>query len=83
MEEIDSITVNFSKCLFLGNGGSLLFIGDKKQLTKSMGSDIQFSFYKNQYSGLANVVDYKDWMLGLGRRNNSLKLYYLFRHYGQ
>jgi hypothetical protein len=60
----------------------LLFIGDKKQLTKSMGSDLSFSFYKNQYTGKQNVIDYKDWMLGLNRRNNSLKFYYLFKHYG-
>lgn len=50
-EQVDSITLNFSKALLLGNGGSLLFIGDKKQLTRSMGSDISFSFYKNQYTG--------------------------------
>lgn len=81
-EEVDSICVNFSKALFLGNGGSILFIGDKKQLNRSMSSDIVFHFYKNQYNGLPNVVDYKDWMLGLNRRNNSLKFYYLFRHYG-
>ena len=47
-----------------------------------MGSDINFSFYKNQYTGHYNVIDYKDWMFGLNRRNNSLKFYYLFKHYG-
>lgn len=81
-EDIDSLTINFSKALFLGNGGSLLFIGDKKQLTHSLGADISFSFYKNQFTGKPNVIDYKDWMLGLNRRNNSLKFYYLFKHYG-
>lgn len=47
-----------------------------------MGADTTFSILKNQYSGLDNVVDYKDWMFGLNRRNNSIKFYYLFRHYG-
>ena len=47
-----------------------------------MGSDLSFSFYKNQYTGKQNVIDYKDWMLGLNRRNDSLKFYYLFKHYG-
>ena len=59
-----------------------MFISDKKQLTLSMEGKINFSFYKNQYTGRENVVDYKDWMLGLGRRNNSLKFFYLFKHYG-
>lgn len=43
---------------------------------------INFSFYKNQYTDNYDVVDYKDWIVGLGRRNNSLKLYYTFTHYG-
>lgn len=59
-----------------------MFISDKKQLTRSMEGNINFSFYKNQYTGREDVIDYKDWMLGLNRRNNSLKFYYLFKHYG-
>lgn len=47
-----------------------------------MGSDVSFSFFKNHYSDQYDVIDYKDWMFGLGRRNNSIKFYYLFRHYG-
>lgn len=27
-------------------------------------------------------MDYKDWIVGLARRNNSIKLYYTFVHYG-
>lgn len=28
------------------------------------------------------MVDYKDWIVGLARRNNSIKMYYTFLHYG-
>jgi hypothetical protein len=66
----------------MGNGGSLFFISDKIQLNHSMGSNLSFHFYKNQYTEQNNVINYKDWMFGLNRRNNSLKLYYLFCHYG-
>lgn len=27
-------------------------------------------------------MDYKDWIIGLNRRNNSIKFYFLFEHYG-
>lgn len=66
-----------------GTGGSLLFVGDKKIVTESFGaSALQFPFYKNVYTGQQDVVDYKDWIVGLARRNNALKLYYFFTHYG-
>lgn len=29
-----------------------------------------------------DIVDYKDWIVGNTRRNNSIKLYYTFVHYG-
>lgn len=28
------------------------------------------------------MVDYKDWVIGLGRRNNSIKFFFMFEHYG-
>lgn len=27
-------------------------------------------------------MDYQDWIIGLSRRNNSIKFYFLFEHYG-
>ena len=77
------MTVNFTKLLLNGTGGSLLFVSDKKIFTEAFGAKtLTFSFYKNEYSGQQDIVDYKDWIVGLGRRNNSLKLYYTFSHYG-
>lgn len=82
LEKVDSVSMNFSKSMFMGNGGNIFFVADKRQLIGSMGADINFSFFKNEYSGRTNVVDYKDWSFGLMRKNNSMKFYYLFRHYG-
>jgi len=46
------------------------------------GANAKFSFFKNAFTGQSDVVDYKDWVVGLARRNNSLKIYYTFVHYG-
>lgn len=83
LEQIDSIDINFTKLLLNGTGGSLFYVADKKLLTESFGaSTLHFPFYKNAYTGQEDIVDYKDWIVGLARRNNSLKLYYTFTHYG-
>ena len=47
-----------------------------------MGKEIEYSFLKNEHSSKMDAIDYKDWSFGLLRRNNSLKFFYLFRHFG-
>jgi hypothetical protein len=69
--------------LLNGTGGSLFYVADKKVYTESFGANtLKFSFYKNQFTDNSDIVDYKDWIVGLGRRNNALKLYYTFSHFG-
>lgn len=83
LQQIDSIAINFSKLLLNGTGGSMFYVGDKKQLNEAFGANtLKFSFYKNEFSDNYDIVDYKDWIVGLGRRNNALKIYYTFVHYG-
>jgi glutamate/tyrosine decarboxylase-like PLP-dependent enzyme len=83
LSDIDSIDINFSKLLLNGTGGSLFYVKNKELVTEAFGaSSLAFHFYKNQYSGQEDVVDYKDWIIGLFRRNSSLKLYYCLSHYG-
>jgi aromatic-L-amino-acid decarboxylase len=83
LDLIDSICINFTKLLLNGTGGSLFYVANKSILTEAFGANaLQFSFYKNQYTNERDVVDYKDWIVGLGRRNNAIKLYYTFLHYG-
>ena len=60
-----------------------MFIADKNSLMQAFSDDTSnFTFYKNKFNENYDVTDYKDWAVGLGRRNNSLKLYYTFKHYG-
>lgn len=66
-----------------GTGGAFFYVADKKITTEAFGaSTIDFPFFENVYTGQRDVVDYKDWIVGLGRRNNALKLYYFYTHYG-
>lgn len=44
--------------------------------------EYDFSFYANKFSGQENVVDYKSWGIGTGRRTSGLRLYYLYRYHG-
>lgn len=55
-----------------------MFIKDKKQLNQSFSGTKNFTFYENKYTGKQDVVDYKDWSIGLSRKNNSFKFYFLF-----
>lgn len=83
LEIVDSVCINFSKILLNGSGGSLMFIADKRSLNQAFSADTSnFTFYQNKFNEDYDVTDYKDWTVGLGRRNNSLKLYYTFKHYG-
>ncbi len=59
-----------------------MFIKDKQQLNKAFGGTAQFSFYQNKFTGRNDVVDYKDWIFGLARRNNAIKFFFMFQHYG-
>lgn len=46
------------------------------------GVNAKFAFYNNAFTGQPDIIDYKDWIVGLARRNNALKIYYTFVHYG-
>lgn len=66
----------------MGSGGTMFYVADKKTFVKAMGSDLEFSFYKNKYSDMFNTIDYKDWQVGLNHRNNALRLYFLYKFFG-
>lgn len=38
---------------------------------------------ENPYSSREDCVDYSNWMVGFGRRCNSLKLFYVMKYFGQ
>lgn len=64
-------------------GCTLFYVSDKNILTSSMsGANAKFIFFKNAFTGQADVVDYKDWNVALGRRTSAVKVYYTLAHYG-
>ena len=66
-----------------GTGGSLFYVKDKQLITESNGgATLCFHFDKNKYSGQNDVVNYKNWIIWNTRRNNGLKLFYFYDHYG-
>jgi aromatic-L-amino-acid decarboxylase len=83
----DAVTINFGKMMLCGMSSALFYVKDKFLLNESLsGKYSQFNlnpeYLKNEYSNLNDVIDYKDWQIGLGRRFNSLKLWFLIRSYG-
>ena len=40
------------------------------------------SVIKNDYSNRNDVIDYKDWSVGFGRKNNALNLYLTINLFG-
>ena len=63
-------------------GTSVFIVKDKNFYSKCFGEDSSFTFYKNEYTGENDVVDYKDWIIGLGRRNNAIRLFFTYKYYG-
>ncbi len=59
-----------------------MYVRNKKEFCSYFRKDRSFEIYRNKYSDLEDVVDTKDWMVGFGRRWNSLKLYYNIRAFG-
>lgn len=82
VEYADSLVLNYSKPLFMGSGGSMFYVADKKRFLSTMGTNVQFSFFKNKYTEANDVIDYKDWQVGLNHRNNAIRLFFLFKFYG-
>jgi aromatic-L-amino-acid/L-tryptophan decarboxylase len=76
VEYADTICINFAKMMMVCNSGSFLFVRDKKLIAESTGN-LSYDILKNEFSD--QVVDYKDWTVGFGRRFNALKVYYMMR----
>lgn len=82
LELADSIQVNFAKLMMCGLHGSLFYVSEKQELAEAMGNKIDFEVYKNKFTENYDVWDYKDWQVALGKRFNSLKLWWMIRSTG-
>jgi len=74
LEYLDCLIVNFSKNFMTSNVGSIFYIKDKNLLIETFSEE---NLKKDQ-----SVINYQDWAPGCSRKWNSLKIYFLIKHFG-
>ena len=68
--------VNMAKSGLIGLVGAVLFVKDKKSFIKLSGKEkLINSVCTNVFSNSDDIIDYKDWSVGFGRKNNAFNLY--------
>ena len=87
IEDVDSFVVNFAKWNMATMPGALFFVGDRYLYNEAFaGKNAQYhinpEYLKNKFTNEHDVTDYKDWQIGLGRKFNSLKFWFLIRSQG-
>ena len=82
LEGADSMAINFGKWNMCGNNSAVFFVADKTNYTQSLLGGPMPEYLKNQFSGESDIIDYKDWQVGLSRRFNSLRFWYMIRSLG-
>ncbi len=78
VEHADSLVVNPHKWLLVNHDFSAYFVRDPEALVRSMGTSPEYLKTKHD----AEVVNYRDWGIPLGRRFRALKLWFVIRSYG-
>ena len=76
----DSYVVDAHKWLFTNFDCSAFFVRDRAALTSAL--SILPEYLRNTASESGEVIDYRDWMVPLGRRFRALKLWFVLRWYG-
>lgn len=80
MELVDSYCFNPHKWLLTNFDCSLLWVTDRSAILHAL--SVLPEYLRNAASESGAVIDYRDWMVPLGRRFRSLKLWMVIRHYG-
>jgi aromatic-L-amino-acid/L-tryptophan decarboxylase len=79
-ELADSYVFNAHKWLFTNFDCSAFFVADRRPLMAAL--SILPEYLRNTASESGGVIDYRDWMIPLGRRFRALKLWFVLRWYG-
>ncbi|XP_074269473.1 tyrosine decarboxylase 1-like [Silene latifolia] len=77
---VDSISMNLHKWLLTNLDCSCLWLKTPKTLVDSLSTKAEL--LKNKATDIGNVIDYKDWQIGIGRRFRALKLWIVISRYG-
>ena len=80
VDRADSYVVDAHKWLFTNFDCSAFFVRDRTALTSAL--SILPEYLRNAASESGEVIDYRDWMVPLGRRFRALKLWLVLRWYG-
>lgn len=80
VEYADSYVVDAHKWLFTNFDCSAFFVADRAALISAL--SILPEYLRNSASESGAVIDYRDWMVPLGRRFRALKLWFVLRWYG-
>lgn len=80
VEMADSYVVDAHKWLFTNFDCSAFYVADRSALTSAL--SILPDYLRNVASESGAVIDYRDWMVPLGRRFRALKLWFVLRWYG-
>jgi len=78
VEHADSLVMNPHKWLLVNFDCSAYFVRDPEALLRSFSTSPEY--LKTRYD--AEVVNYRDWGIPLGRRFRALKLWFVIRSYG-
>jgi aromatic-L-amino-acid/L-tryptophan decarboxylase len=80
VELADSYVVDAHKWLFTNFDCSAFYVADREALVSAL--TIVPEYLRNAASESGDVIDYRDWMVPLGRRFRALKLWFVLRWYG-
>lgn len=80
LDAVDSYSFNPHKWLLTNFDCAAFWVADVPSLTSAM--SIVPEYLKNAASESGSVIDYRDWMVPLGRRFRALKLWMVIRWYG-
>ena len=80
LDAVDSYSFNPHKWLLTNFDAAAFWIADQTALNNAMA--IVPEYLKNAASDSGQVIDYRDWMVPLGRRFRALKLWLVIRWYG-
>ena len=80
VELADSYVFDAHKWMLTNFDCSAFFVADRESLTSAL--SIVPEYLRNAASESGAVIDYRDWMIPLGRRFRALKLWFVLRWYG-
>lgn len=80
LDRVDSYCTNPHKSLLVNFDCDCMWVADRRALTDALA--VEAEYLRTATPGAAEVIDYRDWQIPLGRRFRALKLWFVLRGYG-